>query len=175
MTPVEEKTDPKAAGEELVLRTATAEDGAAIWQLVHDSGVLDVNSPYCYLILGRHFGDSCVVAEEAGKVLGFVVAYRPPTKPDVIFVWQVGVDAAARGRGLGGRILRRLVELPACRGVRYVEATVSPSNEPSKALFRSLARRLDTRCEESPYFGADLFPGSDHEREDLFRIGPFEL
>ena len=90
-----------SSGQALTLRSPTVEDAAAIWRLVRDSGVLDLNSPYSYLILCKHFAETCIVAEEAGVIVGFVTAYRPPITPDVIFVWQIGVAQSVRGRGVG--------------------------------------------------------------------------
>jgi L-2,4-diaminobutyric acid acetyltransferase len=52
-----------------------------------------------------------------------------------------------------------------------VEATVTPDNSASAALFRSLAARHDTAVEEEPAFAAELFPGG-HDAEVRFRIGP---
>lgn len=161
----------------VVLRAAEIADGPAIWKLVRDSRVLDLNSLYSYLLICRHFGDTCVVAETsgeevAGEVVGFVTAFKPPADPRVIFVWQVAVDASMRGRGLARRLLEELLAQPACRGVRWLETTVAPTNTASQALFRSLARSLGTRCEVSPYFGEELFAGGDHEPEELHRIGP---
>lgn len=162
-------------GERLSLRTPTVKDAPAIWQLVRDTGVLDLNSPYSYVILCHHFADTCLVAEQHGTVVGFVTAYRPPTSPDVIFVWQIGVAKSMQGRRLGFTILTTLLRQDACQEVSYLEATVTPSNAPSQALFRSLARHLDTQCVESPCFAEHLFPTGDHEAEYLFRIGPFRV
>jgi L-2,4-diaminobutyric acid acetyltransferase len=155
------------------IRTARRTDGPAVWRLVRESGVLDVNSLYCYLLFCDHFGATSVVAEVGGEVVGFVTAFRPPGRSQVIFVWQVGVDAAWRGRGIAGRLLRSLVGLEACSGVTHLETTIAPSNHASQALFRSLARRLGTVCQVSPYFGEELFGGDGHEAEELYRIGPF--
>lgn len=158
---------------EVRIRTATVEDGPHIWRLVEASGVLDVNSSYSYLLLCAQFGDTCVVAEEGGRVVGFVTAFRLPRRPEVIFVWQVGVDASMRGRGVAGRLLEALVRVDACAGVEYLETTVTPSNQPSQALFRSFARRMGTECRVSPFFPESLFPEPGHEAEELYRIGPF--
>lgn len=157
----------------LSIRPPTVEDAAAMWRLVRDSGVLDVNSPYSYLILCRHFGQTCLVAEAAGEIVGFVTAYRPPVEPQVIFVWQIGVAQSMRGRGVGLTLLDALVRKEAANGASFLEATVTPSNAPSQALFRAIAQRLHTKCEETPCFSTHLFPDETHEAEDLFRIGPF--
>lgn len=153
-------------------RAPTAEDGAEIYELVKETGVLDLNSPYKYVLFGEHFGDSSIVAERDGKVRGFVTGFRPPNKPDSLFVWQIGVANSDRGRGLGSVLLQELLERESCEGVRYLEATVTPSNKPSSSLFRRFATKIGVKCRVSDAFASDLFPGDDHEREDLFRIGP---
>ena len=157
------------------LRNPTPRDAAGIWRLVVDSGVLDHNSPYSYLILCQHFADTCIVAEEDARIVGFVTAYRPPIAPEVVFVWQIGVAASMRGRGLGVAILDALVRQPACREVSYLDATVTPSNLASQAMFRAFARKMKTQCVEELCFPEHLFPTAGHEAEHLFHIGPFNV
>ncbi len=154
----------------LTLRPPTVEDGAAIHALVEATGVLDVNSQYAYVLIGAHHSATSVVAEEEGHLLGFIYGYRLPDRPDTLFVWQVGVDDAARGRGLATRMLKWLVER---LGVTYLETTVTPSNTPSRRLFRGFAEKLGADCEVTEGFPSNLFSGTDHEPEELFRIGPF--
>jgi L-2,4-diaminobutyric acid acetyltransferase len=157
----------------VVLRQPREEDGASIWRLVRDTGVLDVNSAYSYLMLCKFFSDTCVVAEHDGQIVGFVSAFRLPANPQTLFVWQVAVAESQRGNGLGKALLQELIRREACKNVRYLEATVSPTNVPSQALFRGLARDFATRCEVWECFPAHLFPGGTHEPEMTFRIGPF--
>ncbi len=166
---------PNQTKDNIVFRTPRINDGAAIWRLVKESGVLDLNSSYMYLLLCKDFSDSCVVAEEDGQLLGFVTGYRPPGRENAIFLWQVGVDAKARGKGLGKRLVEAFLHNPGARGAAYLETTVSPSNEASRALFRAIARDLDTECTISPCFSENQFPDGGHEPEELFRIGPYEL
>lgn len=155
------------------LRRPTAQDGARVWELVRDSGALDLNSTYLYLLLCSTFSDTTLVAEGEDGLLGFVAAFIPPRQPDTVFVWQVGVSDAARGQGLGRRLLDELVTAPACANVRAMEATVSPSNKASDALFRSFARARSAAVEVSPgYFDAAAFGDAQHEPEDLYRIAP---
>lgn len=158
----------------LDFRTASLRDAPEIWELVSDSGALEENSLYCYLLLCRDFSDTCVVACRGNEIVGFVLAYRPPKSPETVFVWQVGVAEAARGQGLAKRLLRSLVSVPGCDGVRYLEATVTPSNTASRRLFQSFAKALDVPCDIQQGFTADMFGIGDHEEEELFRIGPFD-
>lgn len=155
------------------IRPATEADGAAMWELVRDSGKLDLNSSYAYLLLCDRFADTCVVAEGDDGLAGFVAGFIPPKSPDVVFVWQIGVAEEARGHGLGKKLLSHLVEQPACADVTHLETTITPSNRASDGLFRSFARAADAEVEVSPQAGfpTDLFP-DDKESELLYRIGP---
>lgn len=158
--------------QDLTLRSPTVSDGAAIWQLVAEAGTLERNTSYAYLLLASHFSGTSVVAEKGGRLLGFVAAYRPPSRPEAIFVWQVGVHPDARGLGLAGRMLDWLFESPGAHGARWLEATVTPDNQPSNRLFQSFARRHEVAYERINWFESKHFPGGEHAPELLYRIGP---
>jgi L-2,4-diaminobutyric acid acetyltransferase len=172
------------------MRHPVSADAAAIHRLVRTDGGLDLNSLYCYLLIGRDFSRTSLVAIRRGttgeSLAGFVSAYRPPERPGTLFIWQIGVARDARRQGLARRMLHRLLALPACRGIRLLEATVTPSNEASRGLFTRLAADLGAACRVEPGFAAELFAGGGpsigaagagdahepHEREDCFVIGP---
>ena len=154
-------------------RRPEADDGSAIWALVKKTGVLDVNSAYSYIMLGEYFADTCIVAERRGRIVGFVSGFKPPQREDTLFIWQVAVADSERGRGLAKTLILKLLSSETCDEVRYLEATVTPSNKPSTRLFRSVARELHTSCIIAEGFQGEMFPGDGHEAERLFRIGPF--
>jgi L-2,4-diaminobutyric acid acetyltransferase len=157
-----------------VLRPPRVEDGERIWRFVGASETLDLNSPYCYLILCHHFADTCLVAEEDNALIGFIVGYRPPKAKNVVVVWQIGVAASRQGRGLGLAMLRELLRRDACGDVSFLEATVTPSNSASRAMFTAFARSLNAEWMLLTGFDAALFPKEvNHEAELLLRIGPF--
>nr|WP_090888712.1 diaminobutyrate acetyltransferase [Evansella caseinilytica] len=147
------------------------EDGAAMWQLAKSTS-LDMNSPYKYLMMGKFFSETCVVAKEKEAVVGFATAFLQPERPDVLFIWQIGVDASKRGHGIASRMLEELLLREACKHVNYVEATVTPANKASQSLFRRLARDRMSACEVSECFSAEAFPAPGHEAEFLYRVGP---
>lgn len=158
---------------DILFRNARLEDGAGIWEVVRDSGVLDLNSAYMYLLLAKDFGRTCVVAEHEGRITGFVTGYRPPERPDSIFLWQVGVDASMRGQGLGKRLVSAFLQSPGALGANLLETTISPSNEASKALFSAIARDLGTDMRVTEGFKESHFPEGGHEAEELYLIGPY--
>lgn len=173
------------------LRRPRVEDGATMWELARDSGGLDMNSPYCYLLMCTHFAETCLLAEIEGEAVGFVTAYRPPSHPDTVFIWQIAVTAKARRTGLARRLVKGVLESPACSSVRFLEATVTQSNVASAGLFRSIAEEMGAEFARSTMFEAKDFPvinggtdstdfpesgqDSEHEPELLLRIGPFDL
>ncbi|MCB9619638.1 MAG: diaminobutyrate acetyltransferase [Sandaracinus sp.] len=146
-----------------------------MWALVHEAGTLDPNSAYLYVLLADRFADTCAVAERDGRLVGMLTGFRPPRDPATYFVWQVGVSPVARGEGLAGRMLDEVVARHP--EVRFLEATVSPSNAASEALFAGFARRHGAPLHRGEGYGAELFPrphgGVPHEPEPLLRIGPF--
>ncbi|GGI67807.1 L-2,4-diaminobutyric acid acetyltransferase [Saccharopolyspora subtropica] len=156
----------------LEIDTPVVADGPELHRIARDSAVLDVNSPYAYLLWCRDFAQTSAVARIDGAVVGFVTGYIRPDAPDTLVVWQIAVDAFQRGGGVAGRLLSTLVDRVLPRGVRYLETTITADNAASIALFTALARKREVPVERSELFSADLFPDA-HLGEDLYRIGPF--
>lgn len=152
-------------------RTAQRGDGSKLWKLVQSTGSLELNSSYFYLVYAEFFGENCLLAERDNEVVGAIVAFRPPHRPEALFVWQIGVLPKAQKQGLGKRMLRELLLQPSSRDVRYLLATVTPGNAASQHMFRSFAKSLDAPFENSAFFTSDLFP-EPHEDEELISIGP---
>lgn len=159
--------------EKLTFRMPSEEDGKDVWQLIKETGVLDLNSSYSYLMWSKFFDETSVVVEADGQIVGFISGFIQPKSPETLFVWQVAVDASQRGKGLASRMLQAILHRHTCRNIRCLEATVSPSNKASQALFRKLARDFRTDCNVSEFFTENQFPGEGHEAELLFSIGPF--
>lgn len=158
----------------LLIRRPVLTDARAIWRLVRDSGVLDPNSAYCYLLLCDHFRETCRVAESDGRLVGFVTAYLMPGHSNSLFVWQIAIVPEFRGHGIAKKLLLDLLSGAACGKVNRLQATVAPSNTASLALFRAIAGQLQASMGVSTHLEADLFPGRKHEQEDLIAIGPFD-
>ncbi|HLR16174.1 MAG TPA: diaminobutyrate acetyltransferase [Bacillota bacterium] len=154
-------------------REPNLEDGAEVWKLIKNTGVLDLNSSYSYLMWCQNFSETSVVIEGDQGIVGFVSGYIKPDAPDTLFIWQVAVSETQRGKGFASRMLHHILERDACKNIQYVEATVSPSNIPSQKLFHGIARNLDTKIEVSPCFTAEDFPAKGHEDELSHLIGPF--
>ncbi|MGH3344555.1 MAG: diaminobutyrate acetyltransferase [Carbonactinosporaceae bacterium] len=154
----------------MLLGPPEVNDGAALWALARDAD-LDLNSSYSYLLWCRDFAATSVVARVGGDVAGFVTGYLRPEAGDSFVVWQVAVAASHRNIGLARRMLHHLTDRLLPAGARFLEATITPGNEPSLRLFSGFARDRGAHLDRRVLFDAGLFPDG-HDPEILLRIGP---
>ena len=111
-----------------------------------------------------------MVAERDGAIAGWVSAYRIPTEPGQLFVWQVAVHPSARGMGLGGRMLDALLARPGAIGATALLTTITGPNAASWALFGACARRHDAPLARRPIFDRDAHFAGGHDTEHLVSI-----
>lgn len=165
---------PRNRAAPLSLRAPTREDGAAVHRLIEACPPLDTNSMYCNLLQCDHFADTCVLAERYGEPVGWISAYRPPAEPHTLFVWQVAVAEAARGLGLGRRMLTHLLARPAAEGVSHLKTTITADNPASWGLFRRFAEGLGAPLGHAPHFRREAHFGGAHATEHMVTIGAFD-
>lgn len=156
----------------LILRRPVTTDGHALHALVTACPPLDENSVYCNLLQCTHFSTTSVVAERDHALVAAISGYLVPGREDTLFVWQVAVSEVARGQGLAGRMLSDILARPECGGVRYLETTVTASNEASWALFKGFARREDAVLEQTDMFESTRHFDGKKPTEILVRVGP---
>ncbi|TFH54241.1 MAG: diaminobutyrate acetyltransferase [Methanothrix sp.] len=166
---------PKDIQKNLVFRKPHIGDGAQIHALVKACKNLDLNSVYSYLLLCKHFNNTCVVAENRGEVIAFLSGYIPPDSQSVFFVWQVAVDERMRNQGLAKSLLAKVLKRESCINCRSLETTITLSNYASIRLFRSFAAQLNAPIEETICFSEKHFGSEHHDDEYLFQIGPFDM
>jgi L-2,4-diaminobutyric acid acetyltransferase len=150
-------------------------EGADIERLAHRCPPLVGMTTYAYMLLCPHFSKTCVVARRRDDLLGFILANTPPGSEDTLFVWQMAVSPDARCKGLATMMLRQLLQRRHLRHIRYLEATVTPSNGAPRKLFAGFAEELGARYEMKMGFSKNMFKSGEHEDEYLFRIGPIDF
>ena len=156
------------AGSDLDIRPPAMEDGAAMWRIARDSGTLDLNTSYAYLLMARDFAATSRLAVGDGQGVGFVLGYLRPTAPETLFIWQIAVDASQRGKKVAGRLLDDLLaELPE---ITTLETTITADNAASQRLFASFAERHGADEEVTDLIEEHHFPDDGHGAELLHRI-----
>lgn len=122
---------------------------------------------------GEYFRDTSILAIDDKRAVGFITGFIPPNKQDTLFIWQVAVDQAYKGQGIATELIKRLFErIESDQKIEYIEATVTPSNIPSRRLFEGIAQKYHTKCHVSECFKETQFSEGGHEAEFKFRIGP---
>lgn len=157
-------------GHGATIRHPKLEDGSAVWKIVKESGLAQ-NSPYIYLLMCDQFASTCAVAELDDQLQGIALGFYLPDKEKTLFLWQIGILGTARGRRLASRMLLWLMEKNK-QDMKFLEATVTPSNTASRRLFHSVARTIGAEITEEPYLTPDLYPTPEAETDLLLHIGP---
>ncbi len=97
------------------------------------------------------FGDSALVAEDGGEIVGFLFGFVAPTAPPVGYVHLVGVRPDWRNRGLGAQLYERFMATCRARGVRRLKAIAASADERARKFHARLG--FETR-EDVDYAGA---------------------
>lgn len=85
--------------------------------------------------------DACFVAEEDGRIVGFMISYLLPFGFGVersAWISTVGVDPKYMGQGIGGRMAREILSFYRSEGVRYVHTSVLWDSTDLLSFFKSL-------------------------------------
>lgn len=93
-----------------------------------------------------------------------------PDDSETLFIWQVAVSDAAKGKGLAKRMLAEVLERDACDGVTSLKTTITADNEASWGLFTSFARRQGATLDREPYFRREAHFDGEHATEHMVTI-----
>lgn len=158
--------------QETLIRHPRKEDGLTVYNLIKNSPPLDLNSIYYYYIMCSDFAETSIVAEQNGEIIGYISGYIPPNDKGTLFIWQVAVSEAARGKGLATTLLSSLVsELKDRAGLSQLKTTISPSNTASQTLFLRFSQTVGVTPQQEPYLQVtDFSAGEGHEAETLYTI-----
>jgi ribosomal protein S18 acetylase RimI-like enzyme len=88
--------------------------------------------------LFQHFGDTCLVVEDDGRLVGFLVGMMSQRMPDAGYVHYAGVHPDYRGRGLGREMYQRFAAVTRARGRGELFAETGAWNTRSIAFHKAL-------------------------------------
>ena len=119
------------------IRKAREEDFLAVHHFVSTCPPLEKYFEHFYKIMLRYFQNTCFIAEAGDNIVGFLMGFVSPVHENTYFLWQVGVSPMTQGKGVGKLLLQAAENYLKEIGIRRIEVTVDPENEPSIRLFRS--------------------------------------
>ncbi|MEW6399938.1 MAG: GNAT family N-acetyltransferase, partial [Bacillota bacterium] len=85
-----------------------------------------------------HFADTGFVAEEDGKLIGFLLGFVSQSRPGEAYIHLAGVHPTRRGSGVGRRLYETFFAAVEERGCHTVSAITGPLGPESLAFHRSL-------------------------------------
>ena len=145
---------------EITVRRAAEADGEAVC-IIYNQGIedriatleTDLRSPgeRRQWIAARGPRHPVIVAEVGGQVVGWgsLNQFNPRTVYDHVADLSVYVERSWRGKGVGRRLLERLIELARETGYHKMVLSTFPFNETGVALYERLGfRRVGTYYEQ---------------------------
>jgi GNAT superfamily N-acetyltransferase len=135
------------------IRKATAEDCARMLELVHELAAYE-RAPHEVTVTLHHFHESgfgahpvwwAFVAEDDGIILGFALYYiRYSTwKGQRMYLEDIVVTEAARGKGIGTRLMDALIAEAHERNLAGITWQVLHWNEPAFRFYEKFGARMD--------------------------------
>ena len=137
---------------EIVIRPATAADAGAI-ATIYNQGIedrvatleTDLRTPdeRRQWLAARRPRHPVIVAEAGGQVVGWgsLNVFNPRKAYDYVVDFSVYVERGWRGKGVGSRLLTRLIELARELGYHKLVLSAFPSNAGGMALYQKLGFR----------------------------------
>ncbi len=137
----------------ITIRRAQAADCPRMMELIHELAVYE-RAPEQVIVSHEHFVESgfgtnpvwwAFVAEEEGVVLGFALYYiRYSTwKGQRMYLEDILVTEAARGRGLGSLLMNALIAEAKERKFTGITWQVLDWNEPAMNFYRKFDTKFD--------------------------------
>jgi len=93
--------------------------------------------------LFEHLGDTCVIAEDAGVLVGFLVGFLSQRQAGTGYVHFAGVHPDHRGRGIGRELYRRFAIEVRRRGCTRLLAETGTWNVKSIAFHQNVGFTLE--------------------------------
>jgi len=122
----------------LQIRKADEKEFPSVYNFVSSCKPLESYPEHFYKIMLRYFGNSCIIAEFNGEIVGFVMGFTSQVDDKKLFLWQIGVANLLRGNEIAKMLLEKFEKVAKKLGCKRIEVTVDPENIPSQKLFEKM-------------------------------------
>lgn len=134
-----------AMTEETILRPAREDDHTLVvesiqlwWRDSRSAAAARELSLLVPRLFLQHFAGTSLIAEQSGRLRGFLIGFDSADRNDQSYIHFVGVDPACRGEGLARRLHQTFFARAASAGRTSVHAITSPSNSASIAFHQRM-------------------------------------
>lgn len=139
----------------MIYRVLEEKDIASIKELIKDcSPFLGCNGTYTYWMMATVYKGYSFVAEEEGRLCGFVTALPVPDH-NSLFIWQLGVSPSHRKQGIAYRLIDMVFQQAKIKGYGGIITGIDAKNTGSLSTFRKLSENYKLKSEIIGKFDAD--------------------
>jgi len=114
----------------------------------------------------QHFTGTSWLAEDDGRLVGFLVGFQSPDRPAEAYVHMVASHPNRRGTGIARALYERFFADMRGRGVGTVKAITWPGNRRSVAFHQAIGFALVDGPGTQNLYGTPAFAEYDYGRED---------
>jgi len=115
----------------------------------------------------QHFTGTSWVAEDSdGRLVGFIVGFVSPDRPDEAYIHLVGTSPNHRRAGLGRTLYERFFEDMRERDIRRVRAITWPGNRGSVAFHRAMGFQPADGPGTQNLYGTPAYADYDADGDD---------
>ncbi len=91
----------------------------------------------------HELGSNALIAEENGRMAGFLLGFVAEGSPRVGYIHLVGIDPTFRRRGVGKTLYEEFALRARTHGAATLKAITTPGNQGSHEFHKSLGFRVD--------------------------------
>jgi GNAT superfamily N-acetyltransferase len=91
----------------------------------------------------HHFRETCLLAEENGRMIGFIIGFLSQSEPDEAYIRIVMVDPAWRGKGIGRALYESFFERVCVLGRNVIRCVTAPGKKDSIAFHTRLGFMIE--------------------------------
>src|SRR6266542_4717447 len=136
---------------EISIRHAELEDHQPIIAVLDDWWGGRQASGALHKLFFIHFRETSFVAEEEGRLIGFLVGFLSQTFIDEAYIHFVGVHPERRKGGLGRKLYERFFDAARKNGRNTVRCITSPVNKGSIAFHLRMGFEIETQETEADH------------------------
>lgn len=121
------------------IRTMKPEDVEGVHEFIKErKGLLFTHNKYIYRIMAECFCNTCFVAENDDKIIGFMSGFMSQIDPSIFFIWQYGVSESHEKTNVPMRLFINMVSAARKMGCKKLRFTIEEGSERAERFFKLL-------------------------------------
>jgi GNAT superfamily N-acetyltransferase len=135
-------------GQFLIIRHIEPEDSKAILEVASDWWGSNYSSDMFSKWYIHHFRNTCLLAEENGKIIGFIMGFLSQSKLDESYIRIVMVDPSSRGKGIGRVLYEEFSRIVEMLGRTVIRCVTAPRKKDSIAFHTRMGFVIEPQEQE---------------------------